>query len=68
MCALRRRELFGLKVGDFDGKTIGVERQVSERDGFREAPVKTAASNARVALPTDLAKDLEKWCAGKPPE
>ncbi|MGC1450738.1 MAG: hypothetical protein WA830_11930 [Candidatus Sulfotelmatobacter sp.] len=56
MCALRRRELFGLKVGDFDGKTIGVERQVSERDGLREAPVKTAASNARVALPTDRVK------------
>jgi integrase len=67
---LRRGELFGLQWQDFNGiDTLMIERQILE--DLTVGPAKTDGSIAPVAIPPDIAKDLNewrKWCPDPRPE
>jgi integrase len=57
---LRRGELFGVKWLDFDGASLMIQRQIRARTN-QEKDVKTNASRARIALPSELCAALNEW-------
>lgn len=67
-CGLRPAELLALRIEDVDADQLRIDEAVKEKEkgANRIGETKTETSDAWVAVPPDLARDLKAWVAKHP--